>query len=201
MYAAVLQPPRMRHSFKILMLLFVGCAGERTSESSPVDATNEVREKTLHAAPTRSLAEVDAAALKAAPKLEAQVPERIARVLPDIAVPVLLPDNTTLLETVKFTHRRDWYGAAMQQGDVRLYVHGTRKQVTPPAALDIPKGEEVQVSIAEGTPVATFMRFGASYMVEVSCAAPFKDTACTGESFVRSLVASLRVAGSVGGAP
>jgi hypothetical protein len=141
--------------------------------------------------------EIDWEAVRAHPRLPAElsplVPERIA----GLPLPVLLPPRDPWLTKAKFTSGPRWYAATVRLDGHHVYLsgNGVVKRVADQAPRPMP---DLRVVPAEGTMSATWQQFGVTYLVNVECEDPEGDPRCTEQQYVRGLVESLVVAG---GAP
>jgi hypothetical protein len=134
-------------------------------------------------------------AAAAQPVAVSSMPALAQAALRDIELPVLLPTEPALLASVVVTRGSGWYGAAMRQGDVGVYVHGSNVVAPVPKMAPQPEAE-VRIERSEAMVAASLRRFGAAYRIEVSCAAPAQDARCNRDDYVLALVSGLGLAGA-----
>lgn len=107
---------------------------------------------------------------------------------------VLLPADPLPPLDVTYTAAPGWYTASIRLAGHTVVVEGTRHQVAdsdlPP--LEEPTRASPRIGRNERIAEATFLEQGVSYTVGVECEAPFEDPRCTEDSYLRSLLASLR---------
>lgn len=141
---------------------------------------------------------VDWASVTSAPAVSPDsFPDEERAKLSQIRVPVLVPPDPALLETVLVTHNGDWYTARMKGDGITVYIRGTRK------AFDVPGMEEIHLpdtvlSRTHGIVTVTFRRYGVAYNLDVECLGALDDPRCTEDDYATELVETLAVAG---GAP
>ena len=120
------------------------------------------------------------------------------RILRRAELPVLLPAEVAVLNAGLATAERDWYSLSSSYDGLTVVVQGDRlATIDPemiPAGWVAPTWQSPLVTRNEGIAEATFLAFGASYLVAVECAEPDRDIRCTEDAFVVQAIASLRLA-------
>ncbi|MSQ83160.1 MAG: hypothetical protein EXR77_09660 [Myxococcales bacterium] len=120
------------------------------------------------------------------------------RILRRAELPVLLPAEAAVLNAGLATAERDWYSLSSNQDGLTIVVQGDRVATVDPGMIPAgwvaPTWQSPLVTRNEGIAEATFLAFGASYLVAVECAQPDRDIRCTEDDFVVHAIASLRLA-------
>ena len=119
-----------------------------------------------------------------------------AQTLQRAQLPVLLPAAGPPTANATATAEADWYTLSAHDGDCTVVVQGDRIATLDPdmapADWQPPNWQHPLVTRNEGIVEATFLAFGASYVVAVECGRPDRDARCTEDAFVESLVAAMR---------
>lgn len=181
----------------------LGCA--ESSEESPsegvVRSSAPVRQVENASRPTlvQREAVIDWEAAKLHPHLaSASLPTKLQKELKVAPVPALVPQASQLLSAGTATRGPSWYAVSMGLDGHTVFVSGNRTEVFVPGVSDTrtaPSDFDARVSRSRGVVSATFLAFGAAYVIEVTCDRPFDDVRCTEDDYVRSLLADLVVAG------
>ena len=116
-------------------------------------------------------------------------------------VPVLYPAVLTReqwAQKTRVTVGDHWYAIAMQDGELNVYIQGTRTRFEHPSLeLDargesLVKGAPHVVSRTHGIVTLSFERFGGlGYLIDVECRRPEEDERCARDAFIVSLYESL----------
>lgn len=140
-------------------------------------------------------AEADAHARADASELSPEAQAAIAAA----PLPVLIPREAALLTDAVVTRGPTWYAASLHPEGHHVRINGRRLAVHRPSLSDrVPdeaRSTEPSVSRTHGIVSVAFARFGASYTLDVECAAPDTDARCTEDAYALSLVQDLGVAG------
>jgi hypothetical protein len=129
-------------------------------------------------------------------KLPASEREKLA----DIRLPVLVPDDDSLLASALVTHNGDWYAAAMEtDDDVEVYIRGNRMAYEIPG-MQIPEAarraaENYTLTRTDGIVTVSWRSFGVSYSLELECPEPTRDPRCTEDAFALDVAEHLGVVG------
>lgn len=121
--------------------------------------------------------------------LRARVPNSVQ--LDRIRLPVLLPEPRLISAAPRLRHQETSFTAAFALKGAKLTIAGSGTAIVSPAS-----GAPPFVSIddaferTEDGADLSISRFGASYVLRISCAAP-ADSRCTKSDFLRSVAASL----------
>jgi len=113
-------------------------------------------------------------------------------------VPVLLPNNTELLDDAIVSVGSDWYAASMNSGEVNVMVDGSSVTVgIPTTEPKQPIGlgnfsDNIVKSL--GMIEVSFSAYGVNYNVVVECFSHETDPACLESDFIHSIVDNLLLA-------
>jgi len=138
--------------------------------------------------------EVDWTLARALPRVKAAVPAAELAKLDAIRVPVLLPDDRQLLQTLLVTHHGDWYAAAMEHDRADIYIRGTRNEFVVPG-LEHVEVPEYWVTRTHAIVTVSWRAFGVAYNLDVECFAALEDPRCTEDEYALGLAESLAFAG------
>ena len=116
-------------------------------------------------------------------------------------LPVIYPSALTATqwrEQVKVTVGEHWYALSMQDGELNVYMQGTRTRFEHPSLELDARGESLLkdapyvVSRTHGILTLSFERFGGlGYHIDVECKRHAQDERCASEAFIVSLYESL----------
>lgn len=130
------------------------------------------------------------------PALKASLPAAVASALRLTGVPALLPENSSFLDAVLPVGHPDWYSLSSTYAGITVVVQGdsvaTVDPEMAPADWQPPTWQAPLVTRNEGIVEATFLAWGASYVVSIECADPAQDRRCTEDAELLTLVQSLR---------
>jgi hypothetical protein len=163
-----------------------------------LDLVAERQLKASQAAPLPVVRPVERDAYEASLAAEAgsRLPPDARSTLAVVDVPVLVPDEASLLDTAVATSGATWYALSMQGEGFGLYLHATRTgqqlPVPPEEPPALPTREAPRVTFNEGSPSLSFRQWGVSYSLFVECEDPEWDLRCTQDAFVRDLASRLR---------
>ncbi len=139
---------------------------------------------------------IDWQAAQAHPQLDAALSAAQAQTLRRATLPVLLPVDGPWLAHGIATAAADWYTLSAPVGDLTVVIQGDRMATLDPTLVPPrwtpPAWQTPLVTRNEGIVEATFLAFGASYVVAVECAMPDSDARCTQDEFVLALIAAMR---------
>lgn len=127
--------------------------------------------------------------------------EQAQKAVGEAPIPVLLPDDSTLLGSAYLTVGETWYTASMQGEGITVVVNGSGRSREIPG-VTTEKEEKIEgagdhiLTRTHGIVTLSFKEFGAAYSIDVECGAPMEDKRCTGDDFVIELAEG---AGIVGG--
>ncbi len=111
------------------------------------------------------------------------------------AVPVLLPNRTGLLESVRVITSAHWYSASMREQGLNVVITGNRKAVVwPHLEREHPNGLAAYQTAAHGIRTVSFKRFGVAYSLHIECDAVENDERCREPAFLWTLHRTLAVA-------
>jgi hypothetical protein len=139
------------------------------------------------------------------PGLTVALPSALQQALTKAQLPLLLPDRGAFYPTAIATAEADWYTVTATWDGITVVVQGDRvATVDPemaPAGWTAPTWSAPLVTRNEGIVEATWLAFGASYVVSIECASPLLDPRCTEDAAVLEWLGSLRRWSATGGAP
>ncbi len=185
--------PRTTRALALCFALFAACSrGERGDPASPAPSTTRAE-----AAP--SLAPRDPLTAIARRAEEALSPESRAAVA--VAPwPVLLFSDPSAAAASAVTAGPAWYAISARAGERTLSLHvvGEARSASAPVGHveRVRGGAPAMVLYNEGVRSVTWSERGATYALEVECARPFDDEACTQATYVLGLAESLVAAPS-----
>ncbi|MDP3279126.1 MAG: hypothetical protein Q8Q09_28295 [Deltaproteobacteria bacterium] len=112
-------------------------------------------------------------------------------------LPVLLFANPALVAETTATSGPAWYALSVRDGERTIALHVVHE--TPSRDGSPPLGHDLRVRRApamvlynEGVRSVTWSESSATYALEIECARPFEDTACTDRAYVMALAESLQ---------
>jgi len=180
--------------------------GEPVAEppaSTPDEVAREREAKRTWREPgSTEVSAIDWSAASTRPRVDpAVLPEAARALLPHITLPVLLPPDPAMLRGAVLTRGETWYAASLHPEGHHVAIHGSRLAVHhPDLANSIPEDRrrrpgEPELTRTHGIVSVSFDVFGASYVLDVECAAPTTDTRCTEDAYALSVFEGLGVAG------
>lgn len=194
------------------LAVLAGCADSSTDGAAPVrspladESPGAEREaKRVWREPgSTEVAAIDWSSAAEHPRVDpSSLPAEARQRLDSITVPVLLPREPALLGHVTLTSGPTWYAAAFHPEGHHITIHATKLGVHRPAlAEEIPperrrRAGEPEITRTHGIVTVMFEAFGASYTIDVECAAPLEDVRCTEDAYALSVFEELGVAGGV----
>lgn len=127
--------------------------------------------------------------------------EAASEKLASAPLPVIYPATLSAeqwRDKIKVTVGEHWYAIAMQDGDLNVYLQGTRTRFEHPSMELDAQGEALikdapyVVSRTHGILTLSFERFGGlGYHIDVECRGHVEDPRCADETFIVSLYDSL----------
>lgn len=139
------------------------------------------------------------------PPLAATLTPSQRRMLRRATLPVLVPDRHAALDVAVATADVDWYTLSASWDGITLVVQGDRVATLDPdlapAGWVAPTWSQPLVTRNEGIVEATFLAYGASYVVSLECAQPLQDPRCTEDAAVLDWLATLHRWQATRGAP
>jgi len=110
------------------------------------------------------------------------------------AIPILLPQGAPF-ETARIYSFGDYYAISADVAGAGWSLTGTTAKVTLPASAPLrthPEAEDLVIQRTIDGQLASFVRYGVLYTVELRCDEP-GDSRCRSEAMVRDLVAKTNV--------
>ncbi len=146
--------------------------------------------------PKRIRKVLDSTAAQEHPALQEALPRDAVSALRSTRVPVLLPADYYFHTNMFPVGHPDWYSTTSTYAGMTVVVQGDRVATLDPEAAPAgwraPTWRAPLVTHNEGIVEATFLAWGASYVVSIECADPASDPRCTGDGAVLNMVQMLR---------
>ncbi|MCB9761738.1 MAG: hypothetical protein H6739_17985 [Alphaproteobacteria bacterium] len=180
------------------LLLLAGCVA-RAQEEPPADTREERATKSSWPVPDEwASREVDWADAQRTRAIDPdRLPAEVRAQLPAIGVPVLLPDNDTLLKSLWMTGTDFWYAASMSEDGVGVLIRGTRlarpMEMAPADLRRMGPAEEPMLTRVHDIISITWSDYNVAYNLEIEC--PQGHRRCQDDDFALKLQAGLGLAG------